>query len=210
MFLMDDQRILTFQQQLEASVGNRLRLKINDNRYTMLSVRWEAVIKVSLHRMFLQAPQNIMQALAWYLKGKDKKMAPSIKAYIEDNLRQLDYSHELNHSELNSRGYYYDLQEIYNSLNHQYFDQSLGLQITWFGEREPRRRRRLTLGLYYDHFRLIKINRLLDSEHCPPYFVASIVYHEMLHHLYPAYVDERGFKHAHGRVFKEKRENLIL
>ncbi len=92
---------LTFQEQLENSAGMKLHLKINDNRSTMLSVKWEPdCTKVSLHRMFLQAPQNVMQALACYLRGEHKNISPSIKAYIEDNLQKLDYSYQRDLSNL--------------------------------------------------------------------------------------------------------------
>ena len=47
---LDDQETLTFQERLENSVGSKLRLKINDNRSTMLSVKWDPdCTKVSLH-----------------------------------------------------------------------------------------------------------------------------------------------------------------
>lgn len=204
-----DQKTLTFQEQLENSVGMKLRLKINDNRSTMLSVKWEPdCTKVSLHRMFLQAPQNIMQALACYLKGKNKKLDPCVKAYIEHNLQKLDYSHELDFSKLETKGRVYDLERIYHSLNREYFDGPLNLHITWFGERRRRTCRRVTFGLYHDPLRLIKINRLLDNKHFPDYFVAYVIYHEMLHYVCPTYVDENGFKHIHSKEFKEREQKF--
>lgn len=204
-----DQSALTFQEQLENSAGIKLRLKINDNRSTMLSVKWEPdCTKVSLHRMFLKAPENIMQELACYLSGEHKKLAPSIKAYIEHNLQKLDYSHELDFSKLEKKGRIYDLEKIYHTLNHQYFDEPLGLHITWFGDRRRRVRRRVTFGLYHDPLRLIKINRLLDNKHFPDYFVAYVIYHEMLHYVCPAYVDKNGFKHIHSKEFKEREQKF--
>lgn len=204
-----DQKALTFQEQLENSAGIKLRLKINDNRSTMLSVKWEPdCTKVSLHRMFLKAPQNVMQELACYLNREHKKLAPSIKAYIEHNLQELDYSHKLDPSELETKGRTYDLEEIYNSLNLQYFDKSLGLHITWFGDRRRKVCRRVTFGLYHDPLRLIKINRLLDNKHFPDYFVAYVIYHEMLHYVCPAYVDKNGFKHIHSKEFKEREQKF--
>src|ERR1700679_3373334 len=117
-----DKTTLTFQEQLESDAGIKLHLKINDNRSTMLSVKWEPdCTKVSLHRMFLKAPLNVMQALACYLKGEHKKIAPSIKAYIENSLQNLDYSHELDLSKLQTKGQVYDLEKIYCDLNHEYF-----------------------------------------------------------------------------------------
>jgi hypothetical protein len=206
---LDNQQTLTFQGRLENHAGMKLQLKINDNRSTMLSVKWEPdCTKVSLHRMFLKAPKNVMQALACYLKGEHKKLAPSIRAYIEHNLQRLDYSHELDLSKLQTKGHVYDLEKIYEYLNHEYFDQSLDLHITWFGERRRRVSNRVTFGLYHDPLRLIKINRLLDTRDIPGYFVAYVIYHEMLHYVCPAYVDEKGYKHIHSREFKEREREF--
>lgn len=205
----DYQQALIFQEQLEDSVGAKLQLKINDNRSTMLSVKWEPdCTKVSLHRMFLQAPQNVMQALACYLKGEDKRLAPSIKAYIEYNLQRLDYSHELDLSKLQTKGHVYDLKKIYHDLNQEYFDQPLALHITWFGERGRKTCKRVTFGFYHDSLRLIKINRLLDNKDFPDYLVAYVIYHEMLHYVCPTYVDENGVKHIHSKAFKEQEKEF--
>jgi hypothetical protein len=205
--LYNNRQTLTFQAKLEHRAGIKLRLKINDNRSTMLSVKWEPdCTKVSLHRMFLEAPHNVMQALACYLKGEHKKLAPSIRAYIEYNLQQLDYSHELNLSKLQAKGRVYDLQEMYDSLNRRYFQGSLGLHITWFGQGRRKMCNRITFGLFHDPLRLIKINRLLDNKRFPDYFVAYVIYHEMLHYVCPAYVDEKGQKHIHSKEFKEREK----
>lgn len=206
---LDFQQTLSFQKQLENSLGMKLHLKINDNRSTMLNVKWEPdCTRVSMHRMFLQAPQNVMQALACYLKGDDRKLAPSIKAYIEDTLQKMDYTHQLDLTQLETKGFYYNLNEIYLRLNREYFDNRLKLHMTWFGKGRRRRCKRLTFGLYQDPLRLIKINRLLDHPYFPDYFVDYVVYHEMLHHVCPAYVDETGYKHIHSKAFKEHEKKF--
>jgi predicted SprT family Zn-dependent metalloprotease len=203
------QSTLSFQQQLEKDIGSKLQLKINDNRSTMLSVKWRPdCTKVSVHRMFLQAPTNVMQALACYLKGEDQKIAPSIKAYIEDNLQKLDYSHELDLSLLQTKGKVYDLKKIYHAVNQEYFDKSLNLHITWFGNEKQRQCKRITFGLYHDPLKLIKINRLLDNPRFPDYFITYVVFHEMLHYVCPSYVDERGFKKIHSQEFKKQEKQF--
>lgn len=199
----------SFQQQLESNAGVKLQIKINDNRSTLLSVKWQPeCTKVSVHRMFLQAPQNIMQALACYLGGKDKKLAPSIKAYMEENMQKLDYSHELDLSRLQTKGLIYDLDEVYKAVNHEYFDRSLDLRITWFGNQTNRRRSQVTFGLYQDPFKLIKVNRFLDHSQFPDYFISYIVYHEMLHYVCPSYVDEKGMKQIHSKEFKQREKQF--
>ncbi len=199
----------TLQKILESSSGLKLKLKINDNRSTMLSVKWEPDhAKVSLHRMFLQAPQNVMDALACYLRREDESIAPSVKAFIEDNLKQLDYTHQLDQTKLYTQGNVYDLKRIYNEINREYFQNSLNLKITWFGKGVQRNRSRVTFGLYHDATKLIKVNRLLDSPAYPEYVIAYVVYHEMVHHVCPAYFDENGHHHIHSDEFK-KQEALF-
>lgn len=201
--------MLTLQQHLESSAGKKLQIKINDNRSTMLSVRWEPhCTKVSLHRMFLSAPRNVMDELACYLRGEQKTIAPVIKAFIDDNVKKLDYSHTIDPRSLLSKGTVYNLTEIYDALNEEYFANKLNLRITWFGTRQQRNRTRVTFGLYHDPLKLIKINRLLDSPVFPDYVVAFVIYHEMLHHVCPPYVDRNGLNQIHSKAFKQ-REKLF-
>ena len=197
------------QQQLESGSGKKLRLKINDNRSTMLSVKWEPdCTRVSLHRMFLQAPKNIMRDLAFYLRGDTLQMAPALKAYMNDKMQTLDYSHKVDLDSIETKGEVYDLQRICNAINEEYFDGSLNLYICWFGTAKKRYRTRITLGLYHDPLKLIKINRLLDKSRFPEYLIAFIIYHEMVHHICPATVDAKGVKHIHTRAFKEQEKRF--
>lgn len=196
---------LSLQEELEGIAGKRLQVKINDNRSTMLSVKWEPdCTKVSLHRMFLQAPQNIMQELACYLKREDKIISPSVKAFIEENLQKIDYSHTINKEKLYQQGNVYNLKKIYDEINHEYFGNELNLLITWFGKPNQRNRSRVTFGLYHDPLKLIKIHRILDTPSFPYYFISYVIYHEMLHYVCPAYIDEKGFNRIHSKEFKEK------
>lgn len=209
MMTMDPIQTITFQEQLENQLGGKLQLKINNNRSTMLSVKWEPdCTKVSLHQMFLKAPQNIMEELACYLRREHKSLAPNIKAYIEKNLQKLDYSYQLDLRKLHTQGQVYNLQQIYDELNDEYFNGELNLYITWFGKARRSSSSRITFGLFHDPLRLIKINRLLDNKRFPPYFVAYIIYHEMLHYVCPTYVDEKGLKHIHSKAFKEREKKF--
>lgn len=193
------------QTKLQKNLKKKVELKINDNRSTMLSVRWESdCTRVSLHRMFLEAPKNVMDELACYVRQEKKNISASVKAFIENGLKNLDYSHLLNPAKLTSQGNIYNLQEIYDSLNDKYFDDKLKLFITWFGKSLKRNRSRVTFGLYHEPTRLIKINRLLDSPCFPDYLVSYVIYHEMLHFVCPSYYDEKGIHRIHGKEFKER------
>ena len=178
-------------------------MRINDNRSTMLSVRWEPdYTRVSLHRMFLQAPSNVMEALACYLRGEEKSLAPTIKKFIEESVQKLDYSHHVDRQQLYSSGKIYNLQEIYDEINEVYFNSRLRLLITWFEQPRSKNRSKVTLGLYQDTLKLIKINRILDSTDIPYYLIGFVMYHEMLHAICPPYVDDSGTNHIHNKEFK--------
>lgn len=194
---------LNFQQELEARAGMRLQLKINKNRSTMISVRWEPdETVVSLHKMFLSAPKNVMNSLACYLRREDENIAHSIRCFIEENVKKLDHTHLLDKMKLSSKGEIYDLQRIYNDLNAEYFDGDLNLKITWYGKGDQRNRTRTTFGLYHDSLKLIKIHRIMDNPYFPEYVVAYIIYHEMLHNVCPSYHDEKGIHRIHSKEFK--------
>lgn len=196
-----------FQTAIENRSGIKLKLKINDNRSTMLSVKWEPdYTKVSLHRMFLEAPKNVMDELACYLRQEYESLTPTLKAFIESGLRKLDYSHLIDPKKLSIEGEVYNLKHIYNNLNEEYFTNNLNLNITWFGKSTQKNRSQVTFGLYYDPLKLIKVNRLLDSSFFPDYVISYVIYHEMLHEVCPAYVDEKGTYRIHNKEFKE-REN---
>lgn len=198
-----------FVKDLETKVGKRLQLKINDNRAAMLSVKWErSQTRVSIHRMFLEAPNNVIDELAFYLRRKQKSLTPMLKAYIEEKWQKLDYSHLLDQKKMSVQGEAHDLGVIFAKVNQIYFDNKIDLLITWYGERDKRNRSRVTFGLYYDSMRLIKINRLLDNRDVPGYVVEFVVYHEILHHLYPASVGQSGRRNIHTKEFKTKEKQF--
>ena len=74
--------LTSLQNKIQNHSGRKLKLKINDNRSTMLSVRWEPdCTKVSLHRIFLQAPRNVMDELSCYLCGMSIPASDKCKSF---------------------------------------------------------------------------------------------------------------------------------
>lgn len=191
------------EQQLSVVGKNKFKFKINDNRSTMLSVKWEPdCTRVSMHRMFLEAPRQVINELISYLTREQEAISPTIREFIETNLRKLDYSHLLKPDQLLTKGEVYDLQAIYNKLNRQYFGGKLQLKIAWFGKHRQRTRSQVTFGLYHDQLKLVKINRILDGLHIPDYVIEYVMYHEMVHSVCPGHFDERGHHRVHSKEFK--------
>jgi len=198
-----------FQKEIEKQVKKKVELRINDNRSTMLSVKWEpGCTKVSLHRIFLDAPENVMEALACHIRKKNSVAAPAVKAFIEERMRMIDYSHRLKKTTLSTSGNTYDLQQLYDEINREYFGGKLSLAITWYGRPKLKNRSRITFGLYSAPLRLIKIHRMMDRPFFPEYFVRFVIYHEMLHHLCPSYYDEKGRHSIHTKEFKSREKEF--
>lgn len=200
-----------FHEYLEGLLGKKLSLKINDNRSTMLSVKWEPdCTKVSLHRIFLEAPSNVMEGLACYLNQSKEGFPKTVRNYIEENLKKLDYSHTIDKTKLMTQGTCFNLKMLYDEVNSEYFNNRLELLITWFGRKQKKAqpRSRLTLGLFHDQLRLIKVNRFLDRERVPEFLVSYVIYHEMLHYVCPSYVDERGIHRVHSKEFRAEEEKF--
>jgi hypothetical protein len=203
---------------MEASLqelGHRLALsqdymvevRLNNNRNTFINVLESSahLIRVSLHQMFLKAPENVMQAVAKFIRGKIALPLP-VRSYIQENLHTLDTTQHLGRIKLETVGRTYDLQKIYREVNAQYFNNTLDLHITWYGDPVKRPRSQMTFGLFDPVLKLIKIHRLLDSETVPNFFIAFVIYHEMLHAIHPPYVDEKNTLRIHNLEFKTQEK----
>lgn len=197
------------QRKLENNLKKSVKLVINDNHSTMLSVKWEPkCTKISMHRFFLDAPDQVMNDLVHYVKTKRKGMSPVMKSFIEENLHTLDYRHRLKDKMLDVQGLHYNLKDLMDQVNAEYFRKKLDLQITWFGNRVQKNRSKITFGLYQEPFKLVKINRILDSIKTPNFLISYIIYHEMLHHVCPSYCDESGKRRIHNNEFKKMEKQF--
>lgn len=194
--------------QISKHSGYQLDIILNENRSSMLSVldqrgNWA---KLSLHRMFLEAPEAVISAVATYLKERSESAFAVIRTYIRANLHRFDYSHKLDPRTLYSEGKIYNLQEIYDKINQEYFNNEVKLWISWQDRPSKKNCSRIVFGQYFEVLKLIKINKMMDDVSFPKYFVSYVVYHEMLHHVIPSYIDEKGISRIHSKEFKEREQ----
>ncbi|MBS1149379.1 MAG: hypothetical protein H6Q89_1077, partial [Myxococcaceae bacterium] len=69
---------------IAADLGARVRLVVNDNRSTMVSYQREAgELTLRLHHMFLDAPDDVVQALADYAGRGRRRAGALIDAYVQ-------------------------------------------------------------------------------------------------------------------------------
>lgn len=201
----------TVKRQLQAALrGKELQLRINDNRSNMLSVRWDGTVaRVSLHRLFLDAPPTVMDQLACYIGGEATQLPYLVRRYMDEAIEQLDYSDRVDIKRLKTQGTYYDLLLLYEEVSHSQFGHRLPLHISWFGQKgRARPSAHRTLGLFYAPTKLIKVHSCLDTPLVPEYVLSYVIYHEMLHYISPPYYDVKGNHQIHSQEFV-RREQLF-
>ncbi|HET7872258.1 MAG TPA: SprT-like domain-containing protein [Terriglobales bacterium] len=100
-----------------------------------------------------------------------------------------------------ARGEVYDLENIFDQLNRQFFHGLMARpQMTWSGNHA-----RQSLGHYDPAHNTIVISRIFDQPQVPRYAVEYLVYHEMLHLRHP--VRLRGSRRCvHSREFQQEEK----
>ncbi len=196
-----------FQQQLRKFLTTPIDLKLNENISHFISIRFSdsmRPISASIHKIFLEAPADIIETLALYIqkKGQDASLTDRLRNYI--SAAPIAFQRTSKVLQEQARGKKYNLIYFLNDLNQRFFKTPVEASIIWF--QSPKRNRPLrncSLGLYFDELKLIKINSGLDSSLVPEYVVSLVVYHEMLHAIYPPKVYPSGKKIIHTPEFRE-------
>ena len=192
---------------LSSLVGERVRLVVHDNRSTMVSFRRVAgLLHYRVHHMFLDAPQDVVHALAAFagpgqgMAARRRDAGGRIDAYVRQHRARIGAPRP---ARLQARGNVHDLQAIFDRLNAQYFDGRVAARIGWGPNRGGRRRRTIKTGVYVQEARLIRIHPALDRGEVPELYVAAVVFHEMLHQVVPA-VERNGRRIVHGAGFRRR------
>ncbi len=197
---------------IAAHLDGELDLVVTDNRCTLISVQRKAGrYRLRVHHMFLDAEPRIIRALARYAMGKDPGASALLNEYIEFHKDRIKQSpqRKRNQPVLNPKGDVWNLKEIFDGLNHRYFDGTLDIAITWGkrSRRRPKKHRSLKMGSYSVEDQLIRIHPALDRPFVPRFFIELVVYHEMLHHIFPMPV-VNGKRRFHTPEFRAKEQSF--
>ena len=194
---------------LERELGAALDLIVTDNRRRMLSikVRARSTRELRLHHMFLTGDTALFEQVASFVRGDESAREP-IRAFIAQHRETIRHEPDA----LMTLGKYHDLAWILEEM--RVFALSFGggedvsdVQITW--GKKGRGRRSIRLGSFDFGQRLIRIHPALDRRWVPRYFVEFIVYHELLHALYPPIQSEQGGRRVvHTPEFRDMEQRF--
>lgn len=194
---------------LSEELGVAVRLAVTDNRSTMVSFRRApSTLRLRIHHMFLDAPERVVRAIADYAGRGHRRAGPVLDDFIREQQPRIrkDRAHE---SDLNARGQVYDLQRMFDRLNEQHFQGGIQARIGWGRSPSKRRRKSIRLGVYDHQTREIRIHPALDRPDVPVFFVEFIVFHEMLHQLFPTPPGGSRRVH-HPRAFRDREKAFPL
>jgi hypothetical protein len=196
--------------ELSRDLGVPVRLSVTDNRSTMVSFRRApSSLRLRVHHMFLDAPQGVVRAIADYAGRGRRGAGPVLDDFIrgcQPKIRQVRSEKE---GELQPLGDCFDLQEIFNRINEEHFQGGISAKIGWGRMPGKRRRKSIRLGVYDHQTREIRIHPSLDRPEVPQFFVEFIVFHEMLHQLFPS-SNAAGRRVHHPRAFRDREKAFPL
>jgi hypothetical protein len=192
---------------------------LTDNRRTILSVRplRGSSIDLRLHRCFLEAPDEILEAVAAFvLARRGSEASREALRHLREHFSR--HRGKISRKELRLKlepvGETCDLRQVADTLNQTYFGGRLKVDITWgkasIGPAHRCHRggtATIQLGSYSYDDRLVRIHRVLDRPDVPGYVVEAVVYHELLHAAMPPVVQE-GRRLYHTPEFR-RRERLF-
>lgn len=193
---------------LRTLLGPRLMVKLTENRSTMISFsKKRDVIYLRLHALFSDAPPHVLGAVAQFVADKPSpKSSWLIDSWIEAHrpfVRRPERG-----PRIHPRGEVHDLVKMYTELNQAYFENRVKARITWSQAARKQRRTTIRMGSYCDDEKLIRIHPALDQAFVPEYFVASVVFHEMLHQLHGAHLASDGSRRVHTPAFRKDEKKF--
>jgi hypothetical protein len=197
------------ERKLRGAFAGPVVLSITDNRHSIITHRVQrGTLHARVHHMFLDASPHVVDALVRYVIRGERDASAILGDYIDDNGFRL--ARRKRNSPLVTRGKCHDLLAVFGKVNDRYFDGAINALITW-GKRpttKGRVRKTIKLGSYSAFDRLVRVHPALDQKWVPRYFVAYIVYHEMLHHVIPG---SRGLGRVnlHPPEFKERERDFL-
>jgi hypothetical protein len=167
----------------------------------------EGRMKLRLSDLLEGAPETVLKAIVHILLAKiyrkpiDAGHTSRYRRYVASRdmmakaqqVRQIRGRKRLE----SAQGIYYDLDEVFDTLNVQFFYGLLGRpRMSWSAERA-----RHLLGHYDPAHNAIIISKVFDQARVPRLAMEYIVYHEMLHLKHP--VRMRGIRRCvHGKEFR--------
>jgi hypothetical protein len=170
-------------------------------------------LHVRISDLLSGAPAPVTEALAYILLGK-LYQKPIARVYTHryrlylnrrDVRRQAQLVRQIRGRKFISgpQGQHYNLEEIFESLNQEFFDGLMGQPVLGWSRQESRS----MLGHFDPAHNAIIISRIFARPTVVPLAIGYVMFHEMLHLRYP--VEHKGVRRrVHTREFREAEKKF--
>jgi len=170
-------------------------------------------LRVRISDLLASAPAPVMEALAYillcklYRKPIARMYNHRFRLYLNrrDMRRQANLVRQIRGRKFVSgpKGAVYNLEEIFERLNREFFDGLMGMpRLGW-----SRGASRSMLGHFDPSHNAIVVSRIFDRPGCPELGLEYVMFHEMLHLQYP--VDHNGVRRrVHTKEFREAEKKF--
>ncbi|HIG87535.1 MAG TPA: hypothetical protein EYQ25_10865 [Planctomycetes bacterium] len=164
-----------------------------------------------LHRAFAQAPEDVLENLARWLRNgrRSKRACEGLDQWLEETI----YSQRIQRrTPLRSgQGETYDLIELAQDLWEGFLESSLSPDkrphLEWGLRRASRSRGGLRLGSWDAQTNRVRLHPVLDDPGVPAWFVRTVLVHELLHAAHPPIRDQAGRRCPHHSEFRQRERS---
>lgn len=165
----------------------------------------DGVVEVRLQRIFLNADDSVLDEIGSLIRG-DKTRRAALRGFIDSQFLEAPGEARPPRRALpdadDQAFSHHDIQKYGRDLNRLYLQGRSTALICW-GKRSTRRSRRSIRFACYDPERnMIIMNRKLDRDIIPGYFVEYVLFHEMLHEVLGIDIGPGGKRIIHGKLFR--------
>lgn len=194
------------------SLNLGFRYKVVSDYYPYKSIKNTARVKkgvlyVRVSDKLQDAPYEVKEALAYVLLSKIKgiRVAPRYKRAYNDYIHNviINGSFENAKGVHEPTGNYFNLDEIFHSINNKFFSNEISKPALRWSKRRAYR----IFGRYDRSKNEIVVSSLLDDKKTPKFVVEYIMYHEMLHIKF-GFTYKRGRRRIHTGPFKKEEEKF--
>ena len=194
------------------SLNLGFRYKVVSDYYPYKSIKNTARVKkgvlyVRVSDKLQDVPYEVKEALAYVLLSKIKgiRVAPRYKRAYNDYIHYIiiNESFENTKGVHEPTGSYFDLDEIFYSINNKFFSNEISKPALRWSKRRAYR----IFGRYDRSKNEIVVSSLLDDKKTPKFVVEYIMYHEMLHIKF-GFTYKRGRRRIHTGPFKKEEEKF--
>ena len=220
-------RLMVIEKEFSNRLSKEVKIILTGNRSHLITVRKRnpSSVMLRIQEIFLHAPKPVWDAICQFIIAPSPDSRRIIREFLSASPIRPAPESFIRAYKIRSKGEIYQLDEIYDAVNREYFNNEIRCRISWGNDYKRRRRRSISFGNYESFSNLIKINPALDRVFVPDYFIRYIVYHEMLHARFDAggigsrtgrihhndefYRREKNFR-DYDRAIRWERENIRL